>query len=58
MDSDLQYVFNMTREQRLQLIADLIIGKIIEDQKQGYSLLRKIQAEEEKASDKDPKKDV
>lgn len=39
-------VFNLTRKQRLELIAALITDKMIEDMKQGYPLLRRLEAEE------------
>lgn len=50
MSSDPQDVFKFTKKQRLQLLANLIVDKMEEDRKQGYPLLRKIEAiEAEKA---------
>ena len=41
-------------KQRVNLIANLIVDRIIEDQRKGGQLLRKIQRENKKAGKKNP----
>jgi hypothetical protein len=48
MSSDIEDVFNLTKKQRLQLLANLIVDKIEEDMKQGSPLLKRLEAEKKK----------
>ncbi len=41
-DLAIQNTLSMTVEERLKLLADLIVDKIIEDQQRDYKLLNKI----------------
>ena len=53
IDPSAPYPMNMPVKKRLELLRDLIVDKMIEDKRNGYPLLKKIQ--KEKSPPKPPK---
>ena len=47
--SSVPHTINMTIQERIEFLANVIVDRIIEDRKNGQPLLKKIKAEENKS---------